>query len=400
MTKNRFKLTCMWLIFLGVLAGCSARGNDKQISKSSVQVQKKVDSPSQAQALIETEALYYQGLTDDDKQVYRELQNAIQNFQAQIDTQAQHLTQEKFSKVAEAVLLDHPEYFWYSGKIETWVQSADSAAIAQYEISFDFTAAEVADLNQQIELKISDFVAKNAGKTEYDKALAAYQYVIEQNDYNHAAATAGKADATDDRSYSMLGALLDGTAVCEGYADALQYLLARLAMTAHVVVGVANDQNHAWNLVKIDGENYYLDATWGDASFTKEDKRANIDYTYFGMTTAELEMDHKIANDFINLPIYKATAANYFVHNNLRFDSYDSEEISKVTQHFLRDNQSNICFQFSTLKAYHKAKKALFDAQGMMTIFADLADEFPKLSGKKVITSLDEVHLVMTFILE
>lgn len=66
-----------------------------------------------------------------------------------------------------------------------------------------------------------------------------------------------------------------GQAVCAGYAKAFVYILANLGVEAEFVTGYTYDsygkldlkERHAWNRVKLDGEYYYVDPTWGDPSY-------------------------------------------------------------------------------------------------------------------------------------
>ena len=55
-------------------------------------------------------------------------------------------------------------------------------------------------------------------------------------------------------------------AVCAGYARAVQYLLERLGIPCIYVEGntIGSSEGHAWNIVQIGGQYYYVDATNGD----------------------------------------------------------------------------------------------------------------------------------------
>ena len=56
---------------------------------------------------------------------------------------------------------------------------------------------------------------------EYDRALYLYQTVIERIDYED---VADEESAESNRKRSVLGGLIDGKAVCAGYAKTFQYL--------------------------------------------------------------------------------------------------------------------------------------------------------------------------------
>jgi hypothetical protein len=67
----------------------------------------------------------------------------------------------------------------------------------------------------------------------------------------------------DSMKYTAYKALVEGTAVCQGYSLAYQDLAERLGMQVEFVV--SNELNHGWNLVEINGKHYYVDCTWDDA---------------------------------------------------------------------------------------------------------------------------------------
>ena len=60
--------------------------------------------------------------------------------------------------------------------------------------------------------------------------------------------------------YTAYGLLTNGQSVCEGYAWAYNVLMHDLGVESYVVTSKEND--HSWNLVKIDGEYYHVDVTW------------------------------------------------------------------------------------------------------------------------------------------
>ena len=62
--------------------------------------------------------------------------------------------------------------------------------------------------------------------------------------------------------YSAYDLLVNGTAVCQGYAIAYMDLMNRAGVPCVQVI--SEEMNHAWNLVQIDGCWYHVDVTWDD----------------------------------------------------------------------------------------------------------------------------------------
>ena len=109
-------------------------------------------------------------------------------------------------------------------------------------------------------------------------------------------------------SHNAYGALIEGNAVCEGYAELYQYLLYKMGIQSHIVTGDAGGP-HAWNLVKIDGQYYQTDVTWddqGDMTY----------YAYFNVTTAKMLESRVIDDNGYPIPTCTATSANFFTKNS------------------------------------------------------------------------------------
>ncbi len=71
-------------------------------------------------------------------------------------------------------------------------------------------------------------------------------------------------DASGANAHNAYGALAEGRAVCDGYANAMALLLRLSGIPCGVVEGEMNARPHAWNLVQVDGAYTWLDATNDD----------------------------------------------------------------------------------------------------------------------------------------
>ncbi len=93
--------------------------------------------------------------------------------------------------------------------------------------------------------------------TDYEKITAAHDYLCKKVTY-----------ATDSSSYlvhTAYGALVNGSAVCEGYAKAMKLLLDAMGIECDTVV----NSTHAWNIVLMDNEWYFVDVTNDDSNSCK-----------------------------------------------------------------------------------------------------------------------------------
>lgn len=162
--------------------------------------------------------------------------------------------------------------------------------------------------------KATEIIAKviTPEMSEYDKELAIHNYLLLNVAYDY---DNYQNNTIPTDSYSPYGALLKGTAVCQGYAETAKLLLNMAGIEAHIVSGTANGGGHAWNKVKIGGEYYNLDVTWDDPV---PDVAGRLTYSYFNVTDEELRADHTWEDE---LPAADKTTYNYYEVNHLTVNS-------------------------------------------------------------------------------
>lgn len=130
-----------------------------------------------------------------------------------------------------------------------------------------------------------------AGKqSEREKALAIYQYVAQNIDYD---VNKFKTDAFEYDD-SALKTLREKKGVCQDYSFLTIALLRSIDMEARFVEGVAEGNRHAWVEVKVDGKWITMDPTWG-SGYLNEQERFVKHYTtkYFDPVPAEFSQTHK-----------------------------------------------------------------------------------------------------------
>jgi hypothetical protein len=90
--------------------------------------------------------------------------------------------------------------------------------------------------------------------TPYAKMTAIYSYIVKHvtYDYSH----------TSNLRYSAYAALINGKAVCNGYAMLLYRMALSSGVDARIVIGQYGSFTHAWNVVGFNGKYYHADACY------------------------------------------------------------------------------------------------------------------------------------------
>ncbi len=97
--------------------------------------------------------------------------------------------------------------------------------------------------------------------TDYEKAAAIYAYLGLNVTYDTKLSKMSGAVGSY-RGFTSYGALIDGLAVCDGYASAYRIMCLIEGIPCVEIIGTSNGMGHAWNKVYIEGTWYGVDSTW------------------------------------------------------------------------------------------------------------------------------------------
>jgi hypothetical protein len=140
--------------------------------------------------------------------------------------------------------------------------------------SYGFNSADTTTLQKSVQAKVKSVVASvtNSSMSSTAKVSALNKWMTENVKYNYPAFAALDADIAVGlggypdgfvSAWTPDGALLHGSAVCGGFANAFDLLSNAAGVPTVVVTGtVAIGGGHAWNKVDIDGNWKAVDTTW------------------------------------------------------------------------------------------------------------------------------------------
>lgn len=129
-------------------------------------------------------------------------------------------------------------------------------------MTFDYTYTYYTTYEEEmvVDEKISQTLSElNVyGESDYNKLNAVYDYICKNTKYDYE----NLENEEYKRQYTAYGALIDGKAVCQGYAVLLYRMALELGIDSRLISGTGNGGAHGWNIVDIDDVYYNLDATW------------------------------------------------------------------------------------------------------------------------------------------
>ena len=237
-------------------------------------------------------------------------------------------------KAYKAVVEDHPEYFWVNGGYRYVTTDFGSHKKIDFTPVSQDSVNDIAAKDAKFKVKVQS-VVEEAEKLEnlYDKVLYVHDYIVDNTSYDYDAA-ASTSDSDYDEyfdSRTSYGCLVNGKAVCSGYAEAFQCIMQALDIPCGCISGVSVDggEPHEWNYVKLGDYNYQIDVTWDDPSYsdTNGEKAERKSYDYFLVTTEEMEITHKMYEDQL-VPECNGLEYNYYIYNGLYFPEYDFEYVA------------------------------------------------------------------------
>lgn len=224
---------------------------------------------------------------------------------------------DKMVKVNKALKCDHPKLFWLWFIFIIEICSTDTMKI-NVTIKSIFQKNEIEKKENELENKVTDIlnqmynkIGKNA--TDYDKAKYIHDYICKNCTYFHYPKE--ESDAVKWKVQTAYGCLCEGKAVCEGIARAYQLLMNRAGVECRTIYGAANEDclviklskvldsnlNHAWNIIKINGEWRHVDVTWDlPRAWYKKCVLRGGKYGYFLLTNEEIQEDHRIGIPYGN----------------------------------------------------------------------------------------------------
>ena len=329
------------------------------------------------------------------KIVYDLVYTAAMEYKTEVDITAAHLAnysdvdelKAELSAVIHAVFSDHPEIFWYQNGF-TYTYDVKTLEPSLIKMKLNCEESEISGMQEKIDAAAKILLQEAEGLGEYEKSEFFYKEIVEKVEY-----------VDGDNAHNIYGALVDGKAVCEGYAKAYQYLMTKSGvMTLYVHGNATSDpkeplEAHGWNLVKINGNWYQTDCTWGDP-LQKEgsENMRTVNYSYLNVTAGDLMGTHVMDKQLFDVPVCNSTEDNFYVKNGLYFEEFDlklvSSEIKSRLEKMNAGKETELHIKFKKDSDAERAHAYLTEAVDGNAYFFSLAEGLPNRVNRYVVTGV------------
>lgn len=304
---------------------------------------------------------WYQTLSQAEQVWYKDMENILCSMAPKADLSKEVLQfgfgEDDIDHVFQCVMLDHPELFFVDGYVYTIGKLGDKTESISFTGTYNVSYDEAVRRKALIE-ECAAPILEGAPKTSDDYEIIKYVYeeLIRRTDY----------ELTIPDNQNIYSVFAFKLSVCQGYAKATQYLLNSLGVDCTLVSGKVQGGNlHGWNLVNSNGDYYYVDTTWGDASYNASEGEDSIEppainYDYLCVTTEELSRTHQFF-DGLDLPYCSAIKDNYFVRQGLYFTAMDEEQLKSAFREAESEDHKRVTIKCESYALYEKMRKMLID---------------------------------------
>ena len=286
--------------------------------------------------------LGFEKLNADEKYVYERLLDALLSFSDVVDGNRFNRKVD-LMKVLNVVVGDNPGIIHFN---KSQIKLTDSMfGGRQIRLCGTYSKSRInqmyAELNAALERAVSEIELLNP-MTKYDKLMCIYEYLQDHVVYDdrELEATCRSGSIRDPLSHNAYGALINGRAVCDGVVSAFSLLAQKMNIESTMVAGsakfcTANFSAHAWNLIRVDGKCYHLDATW---DINRKGNTGEYSYDYFCVDDDLIASDHHW--DITSSPVCKSLDLAFHFRNKCYANSL--AEVSDIFLRYARSKQRSV----------------------------------------------------------
>ncbi|MEY8421427.1 transglutaminase domain-containing protein [Lachnospiraceae bacterium 38-14] len=323
----------------------------------------------------------YSTLDEETRIVYDEVLDAILSHEEEVSVST--VDTKILENAYKAVCADYGGLFWVSGYVYTQYTRGGKLVGMDFTPKYTMSHEERIGIQEQIDDSVEELLAGiSVSNSDYEKAKYVFEILIQNVDY----------DASMENNQNIISVFLSRATVCQGYACATQYLLNKLGVPSTIVTGMAEGESHAWNLVRLDGNYYYMDTTWGNSRYLDDSSQIEkyVNYSYLAVTSEEISRTHVLDSSF-PLPECTSMENNYFVREGKYFTEWNPENVGSLFAQAWSQGGGGMSVKFSSPELYQQAIQYFIADQ-------HIADYCEKISSIYYLEDPEQYVLTINFV--
>ena len=257
------------------------------------------------------EPYYYTKLNKQHQAVYHAMQQCLISLAD--EWQMPRVSGEALYNIFFQLRLDHPEIFWATGfKYRYYENSGNLIFLPEYL----FEKAKIREHQKAMASRVEKLVRPAKSMSELEKEKYVHDFICQNVRYDK---------LKKSYSHEIIGPLGQGVGVCEGIAKSVKVLLDALGVWNVIAICGNNPEKgikyrHTWNIVKIGGTYYHLDATFDNSLGDEE-----IRYDYFNLDDKNIFRDHEP----LIAPAPSCTDGGHFYYKEKKLSFTKVEDVYK-----------------------------------------------------------------------
>lgn len=265
------------------------------------------------------EAYYYQQMDRTGQSIYHAMKTGFAELRPSFPVPC--LDGRRLSDIFFKLRLDCPDIFYVTGFSYRLVPGASNVELLP---DYRFGKGKVREHQKALSARIDKLVRPAMALTAAEKEQYIHDFICRNVRYDK---------LKKPYSHEIIGPLGQGVGVCEGIAKSVKVLCDALGVWCIVAISEAVPDRgiqyrHAWNVLRLDGRYFHLDATF-DASLSRD---GPLRHDYFNLDDKHLLRDHEPAM----YPIPACTDGERFYYREKKLSFTKTEEACKRAQQAIR----------------------------------------------------------------
>ncbi len=262
------------------------------------------------------EPYYYTTMNKRQQTVYRVMLQGLNSLSASISMP--RLEQRELGELFFQLRLDHPELFWATGfRYQYYPDSPNLTFIPEYL----FDKGRLREHQKAMAARVEKLARPAQALSEWERERYVHDFICRSVRYDK---------LKKPYSHEIIGPLGQGVGVCEGIAKTVKILCDALKLWCMIAVCKANPEKgiryrHTWNIVRIGGVYYHLDATFDNTLGRYDASGEELRYDYFNLDDRAIFRDHEP----LIAPAPACTDGDHFYYREKKLSFTKTEEVCR-----------------------------------------------------------------------